>query len=107
MRGIILTIAVFIIVQTVVTVLPAKGNLVPQIVMISTLAVYDLTENPLLHHVADHQLIPAIATILKHHTRNSCLLRRVNQLPQLIQRVGSADLHGNSLAGFHSVDSRL
>ena len=105
MGRIVLAVPVHVIPQAIVPVLPAEGDLISQIMLIAALAVDDIAEQARFHHIQHHQLVPSVAAILQHHAGHTCLLRRPDQIPALLHRIGAAHLTGHRLSGAHSVDT--
>ena len=101
MGGIILTVAVQIVSQPVMTVFPSEGNLVPQVMLIAARTVNHLAEQPQLHHVKRHQLSSSEAAVLQEHERRSCPFPGFHQIPAVLQLICAAHLHGDRLSRFH------
>ena len=101
MGWVIFTVAVQIVSQPVVAVLPSKGDLVPKIVLIASRTMHHFSEQPFAHHVQRHHFPPAEAAVFQKHERRSRFLISLHQIPAVLQFIGAAHLHGNRLARIH------
>ena len=103
MGRIVLTVAVSVVQEPVVPVLPPVGDLIPKVMPVAALTVDDLPEEPLPDHVQDHELVPAVAAVLQDHALAAGLLVGPHQLPAVLHGIGAADFHGGVLAGPHGL----
>ena len=101
MGWVIFTVAVQIVSQPVMAVLPSKGDFVPKIVLVTSRTVHYLSEQSFAHHVQRHHFPSAEAAVFQKHERRSRFLICLHQIPAVLQLIGTAHLHGNRLSRIH------
>ena len=106
-RGVVVAVAVYVVVQPVVPVLPAEKYFGAQIVHVAAARVDDVAENPLLHHVEHHELGSSVAAVLEEHERCASLLVGADEPEAVLKRVGAADLKTDRNTGFHEADRNV
>ena len=78
-----------------------------QIMMIAAGSVYNFTKYALLHHVQNHKLISAIATVFHNHARYFSSFIRFYQSPAFLNGIGSAYFAGYIFTCFHCCYSNI
>ena len=106
MGGIVVAAAVLVVAQTVMTSLIPQRDFVTQVMLITTLAVYNLSEQAFPHHTHNHQFIGAVAAIFNHHAVDTGFFISIYQLPAVVDRIGTANFNTDLFAAFHRVHSR-
>ena len=72
-----------------------------QVVIVGGTTMLDLTKQAGAHHVQHQQLVVAVAAVLQHDAVASRLLRRLHQLPAIVDGVCRRHLRRGMLAGLH------
>src|SRR5438874_3420095 len=73
----------------------------PQVMQVPALAVQDLPEHALADHVEHHHLHAPVGAVLHHDAVLAVLLRVLDQVPAVLDRVGRRHLSGGVLAVAH------
>ena len=105
--GIEFAVPVHVVRQTVMPVLFAQTDLIPQIVTVSAFRMNELAEQSLLRHIEDRQLMASVTAVLHEHAGHPCLFRGPDQLPALLDAGGAAHFHGGIESGVHGIQTDL
>jgi hypothetical protein len=76
-----------------------------EVVDIGSFRMQELPQQPFPDHIQDHQLSLSVAAVLHHHAVTAGLLCCLHEAPAVIRRIGSWNLDGGVLAGFHGFEA--
>ena len=107
MGGVVFAVPVQVVAEAVVPHLAPGGNLLPQVVAVTSLAVHHLAEQAPAHHIQHHQLVAAETAVFQHHAGYARFLVGAHQLPAVLHRICARHLHGRILACAHGVAGKV